>query len=835
VGASPAGELTSYVTPVSASTTAPVSSTLEFVRPFASLSREDVAYAGGKGANLGELVSAGLPVPDGFVIGAPAYAAFCEDTGLRAALQEILSGVDIEDSRALEAASAAARQAALDAAMAPALREAIVLAYRGLAGADSDVAVAVRSSATAEDTASASFAGMNETFLNMRGPDAVIDAVKRCWASLFGARTIYYRGQRGFSQAGMDIAVVVQIQIPSTRAGVMFTVDPSSGERDQLVIEGSFGLGEAVVSGSVSPDRYAVRKHDLAITTRSVRPKELAIEPAPQGAGGTVTRRLSSEEGMRPVLTDEEVLALAKLGLAIEEHYGSPQDTEWSFDPDGNAWMLQSRPITTMAGAEHAPEEVLVRGLGAAPGSAGGRVRVLGDPHDTAALRAGEVLVAHMTTPDWVPLMRKAAAIVTDSGGMTCHAAIVTRELGIPCVVGTGEATRKLRDGELVTVDATHGVVLEGARPPAVANAAGGPSGATAPTPGAAVASGTALASAPPVTATQILVNLSEPSQVDRVKDLPVDGVGLLRAEMMVLEALAGDHPRTLLAEGRGEEFVARMAEGLETFAAGFAPRPVTYRTIDFRTNEFAGLRGGEEYERHEANPMIGYRGALRYTCEPDVFALELAALLQVWDSGHRNLHVMLPFVRSTRELRRCRELIAQSGLLGRPGFQLWVMAEVPSVLFNLAQYAALGVTGISIGSNDLTQLLLGADRDNEVLADTFDERDPAVTAYLRELIPRARELGLRTSICGQAPSVYPEYAELLVRAGIDAISVSADVIDRTRALVAAAEQRVLLDAARAGAEPGRGGRGGPGGRGRPGRGRGGPAADTARAPDGPE
>jgi len=299
------------------------------------------------------------------------------------------------------------------------------------------------------------------------------------------------------------------------------------------------------------------------------------------------------------------------------------------------------------------------------------------------------------------------------------------------------------------------------------------------------------------VTATQILVNLSEPSQVERVKDLPVDGVGLLRAEMMVLEALEGDHPRTLLEEGRGEEFVTRMAAGLTTFAAGFAPRPVTYRTIDFRTNEFSGLRGGERFEPHEANPMIGYRGALRYTREPDVFALELDALRRVWDAGLRNLHVMLPFVRSTRELRRCRELIAHSGLLELPGFELWVMAEVPSVLFNLKEYAALGIRGISIGSNDLTQLLLGADRDNEVLAETFDERDPAVTAYLRELIPRARELGLRTSICGQAPSVHPEYAELLVRAGIDAISVSVDVIDRTRRLVAAAEQRVLLDGAR--------------------------------------
>jgi len=400
------------------------------------------------------------------------------------------------------------------------------------------------------------------------------------------------------------------------------------------------------------------------------------------------------------------------------------------------------------------------------------------------------VLVTHMTSPDWLPLLRRASAVVTDSGGMTCHAAIVSRELGIPCVVGTGEATRRLRDGEVVTVDATRGLVLEGARASEPAQ----------PSPIGRQVAGTSATSPQglgPVTATQILVNLSEPSQVERVKELPVDGVGLLRAEMMVLEALAGDHPRTLLEEGRGEDLVSQMAEGLSTFAAGFAPRPVTYRTIDFRTNEFSGLRGGERFEPHEANPMIGYRGALRYTREPDIFALELEAVRRVWDAGLHNLHMMLPFVRSTRELRRCRELIAESGLLDRPGFELWVMAEVPSVLFNLTEYAELGVTGISIGSNDLTQLLLGADRDNELLAETFDERDPAVTAYLRELIPRARELGLRTSICGQAPSVHPEYAELLVRAGIDAISVSVDVVDRTRGLVAAAEQRVLLGAAR--------------------------------------
>ncbi len=773
---------------MSAPTTVPVLPTLEPIRQFADLGRDDVAYAGGKGANLGELTSAGLPVPPGFVIGAPAYAEFLDETGLRERLTTLLEGVDVEDTAALQAASATARDL-LDATPMPEpLARRIRSAYEQLAGEDPQTPVAVRSSATAEDTADTSFAGMNETFLNTRGADAVIDAVRRCWRSLFGSRTIYYRGVNGFGQAAMDIAVVVQRQLQSTRAGVMFTVNPATGERDELVIEGSFGLGEAVVSGSVSPDRYVVDKATLAIRRREVHHKELIIEYAP--GGGTQTRTLTEEEALQPVLSDAEVVAVAELGRRIERHYAFPQDTEWAFDPDGALWMLQSRPITTLHDVVAAdltavePQSVLLRGLGGAPGSASGAARILTTLADSAKLSDRDVLVTHMTSPDWLPLMRRAAAIVTDSGGMTCHAAIVSRELGIPCVVGTGEATSRLRDGEVVTVDATRGVVLEGAR-------ASEPATLASATAAAASAIGV-------VTSTQILANLSEPSQVERVKGLAVDGVGLLRAELMVLEALAGDHPRILLEEGRGEEFVERMAEGLSTFAAGFAPRPVTYRTIDFRTNEFSGLRGGERFEPQEANPMIGYRGALRYTREPDVFALEMAALRRVWDTGLHNLHVMLPFVRSTRELRSCRALVAQAGLLDRPDFELWVMAEVPSVLFNLAEYAALGVAGISIGSNDLTQLLLGADRDNEVLAETFDERDPAVAAYLSELIPRARELGLRTSICGQAPSVHPEYAELLVRAGIDAISVSVDVLDRTRALVAAAEQRVLLDAARA-------------------------------------
>jgi pyruvate,water dikinase len=749
------------------------------VRGFDDLSRADVEFAGGKGANLGELTAAGLPVPPGFVVGAPAYAAFVDETRLRERISAGLEEVDVDDTTALEAACSELR-AAIEATPVPDyVRAAITAAYADLG--DGEPAVAVRSSATAEDTASASFAGMNETFLNVTGADAVVDAVRRCWGSLFGARTVFYRAKQGLGQADMDIAVVVQQQIASTRAGVMFTIDPASGRDDRLVIEGAFGLGEAVVSGQVSPDRWVVAKRTLHVLAHETRHKELVIEGAPGGAG-TVTRPADESEADAPALSDDEVRTLADLGRRIEEHYGAPQDTEWAFDAEGRVFILQSRPVTS-TGHEHGEAgEVLLRGLGAAPGAAAGRVRLVGSLAEASTLADGEILVTHMTAPDWVPLMRRAAAIVTDSGGMTCHAAIVSRELGIPCVVGTGDATTRLRDGDEVTVDAGRGIVTEGRAAPT----------GSVPRPPVAAAGGGA-----PVTATRLLVNLSEPSQVERAAALDVEGVGLLRAELMILEALEGTHPRRLIEDGRTEEFIQRMTDALTTFASGFAPRPITYRTIDFRTNEFRGLAGGEDYEPDEANPMIGYRGAFRYVREPDLLGLELEAVKRVYDAGRSNLHVMLPFVRTARELEECIRLVSDSGLMSRRGFELWVMAEVPSVLFNLERYAALGVAGISIGSNDLTQLLLGADRDSEILAEVFDERDPAVVAYLQELIPRARSLGLSTSICGQAPSVHPEYAELLVRAGIEAVSVNIDAVDRARRLLAAAEQRVVLEAAR--------------------------------------
>lgn len=763
----------------------------DLVVPFSRLSSVDVPWAGGKGANLGELTSAGLPVPNGFVVGAPAYAATQSANRLREPLESALSGIDVDDTGALQRAAESARRIVRDARVPEDVERAIRRGYGSLAAGDDAAPVAVRSSATSEDTASASFAGMNESFLNVRGSDAVVDAVRDCWASLFGARTIFYRAKRGLPLVGMEIAVVVQRQIESLRAGVMFTADPA-GDPRVLVIEAALGLGESVVSGAVTPDRYVVEKAGPAIVRREVHDKALAVQSNPDG--GTRTRRICDAESAAPALSDDQVLELAELGLRIESHYGSAQDTEWAFDADGAAWILQARPVTTgpaRGGTSQAPADgtardghggsPLVRGLAAAPGSASGAARVILALDDAGTLHGGDVLVAPMTAPDWVPLLRRAAALVTDSGGMTCHAAIVARELGIPCVVGTGDATKVLRDGETVAVDGDRGLVLPGTTAGPVV-----PPAAAAPAPGPAASA----------TGTLLLVNLSEPSQAQRAAGLPVDGVGLLRAEMMLLEALDGTHPRELLDAGRGADVSARMAQGLTAFAEAFAGRPITYRTIDFRTNEFRGLRGGDRVEPTESNPMIGYRGALRAVREPDLLELELDAVRRVWDAGHRNLHLMVPFVRSARELRRIHAQIAASGLLDRRGFELWIMAEVPSVLFELPAYAAIGIDGISIGSNDLTQLLLGADRDSPLLGDTFDERDPAVQAAIHRLIEQARDLGLRTSLCGQAPSVHPEYAELLVRAGIDAVSVSVDAVDRTRRLLERAERRLLLDGA---------------------------------------
>ena len=531
--------------------------TNDAVRLFADLARDDVDYAGGKGANLGELTSAGLPVPDGFVVGAPAYAAFCAQTGLREKLTDLLGVVNVEDTAALQAASVAARELFDHTPIPQALAAQIRTTYEQLADEDPHTPVAVRSSATAEDTAATSFAGMNETFLNIRGADAVIDAVRRCWRSLFGARTIYYRGVNGFAQADMDIAVVVQRQVNSTRAGVMFTVNPATGQRDELVIEGSFGLGEAVVEARSRPTATSWKRPRWRSAAARFTTRTWSSSTAPMAARASARSRRRRRCALCSVMrrsSRSPSSAGASSSTTTSRRTPSGRSTPTACCGCCRAARSQPsmmrHPQRLRRRLSQGPRPCCCTGWAGRQAVPAGRRGCSPRSRTPASLNDGDVLVTHMTSPDWLPLLRRAGAIVTDSGGMTCHAAIVSRELGIPCVVGTGEATGKLRDGEIVTVDATRGVVLEGARQDAVVGEPA-PSGSGERS---ASASPGAASEAAAVTATQILVNLSEPSQVARVKDLAVDGVGLLRAELMVLEALAGDHPRTLLEENRGEE-----------------------------------------------------------------------------------------------------------------------------------------------------------------------------------------------------------------------------------------------------------------------------------------
>ncbi len=763
--------------------------------PFEALSRSDTPVAGGKGANLGEMTRAGLPVPPGFVVTAAAYRAFMDEAGLRQGIARRIAALDVEDHEALEETARSIQSDIRGAPIPDPVRAAIMESAGDLEQRVGDRApsLAVRSSATMEDTEAASFAGMNRSFLNVRGREELIQAVREVWASLYAPRVIYYRRQLEM-EAEPEIAVIVQLMVASDTSGVGFSIDPASGDPDTIVIEAAFGLGEVVVLGQVEPDHYGVAKKDLAITKVHIGDKRFMLTRGPDGAN----LRVDLPPGRRDdrVLTNQQIIAVADLVRRDEAHYGTPQDTEWAFAGD-NLYIVQSRPVTTSKGAlapaaaagaapGAAGGRVLLTGLAASPGIASGAARVTLTKDDADRLQPGDILVAPMTSPDWVPYMRQAAAVVTDRGGMTSHAAIVSRELGVPCVVGVREATIKLGDGQIITVDGGTGVVRQGAAS----------IGTSAP----AVS---ALITTRPdrlVTATDLYVNLAEPERAAGVAALDVDGVGLLRAEFMLLGALDGVHPRRLIAEGKSAEFVEKMTSQLLIFATAFAPRPVVLRSTDFRTNEFRGLVGGEEFEPVEENPMIGLRGAYRYVQDPALFQLELETVKRV-RAQSPNLHLMIPFVRTSWELKACVDLVRASGLMDDRSFHLWIMAEVPSVVYQLDAYAALGISGVSIGSNDLTQLVLGVDRDSEALAPLFDERDPAVTSAIQHIITACRRLGLHSSICGQAPSVHPDYAETLVRFGIDSISVNPDAIGRTRANIARAEQRLLVEQARAHAQ----------------------------------
>jgi pyruvate,water dikinase len=746
---------------------------------FTEVGRDDLGIVGGKGANLGELTAAGIPVPPGFVVTADTYFRFINQNGLEPHIRKELFGLDVQDSRELQERSARIRQRILDAPMPRNIADDIRAAYRELG----EGPVAVRSSATAEDLPEASFAGQQSTFLNVVGPDNVVRAVQACWASLFEARAVFYREEAGYDHSKVGLAVPVQRMVQSEKSGVMFTVEPVTSDSTTITIEAVYGLGEGIVSGEISPDLYLVAKDALLITRTEHTPQERMIARTSGSDGGhegaNSWQNVAPELVNKPKLTSDEIRELARIGREVERHYKGPQDIEWAYE-GGKFYLVQSRPVTTLksAIADDDPGEVetapvIMSGQPASPGVGLGTVRVCLDPHNIDIVKQGDVLVAEMTTPDFVPAMKRAAAIVTERGGRTCHAAIVSRELGIPCVVGVHGAT-SLADGREVTVDGSKGNVHDGR--------------ASARLAWAERQKERYARSATLKTTTKLFVNLAEPELAERVAQRHVDGVGLLRAEFIV--AQIGTHPRTFIEEGRPQDYTRALADGIREFCRAFAPRPVVYRLTDFKTNEYANLKGGAKYEPTEENPMIGFRGASRYIQEPEVFRLEMDAIKLV-RAEYTNLYVMVPFVRTPAELLKVKELLAAHGLVRGEEFKLWMMVEVPSNVMILDRFIDVGIDGISIGSNDLTQLVLGVDRDSSQLAETFDERNEAVMLAIQTAVTTARRRGLTAGICGQAPSVYPEVTERLVEWGATSVSVSPDMIDQTREIIANAEAKL--------------------------------------------
>lgn len=765
---------------------------------FSEVGKDDGKTVGGKGANLGELTKAGFPVPQGFIVTADAYFDYIKETGLDKKIEEMLEGLDFEDSKDLQKRAEEVQKLIVSTPPKEDLKKEIITAYEKLAvdTHTEKLYVAVRSSATAEDLADASFAGQQSTYLNITGGDEVFTNVLKCWASLFGARAIYYRNDQGFDQLAVGIAVPVQKMIDAESSGVMFTIDPTNNDYNHVSIEAAYGWGEVVVLGAVTPDRYLVDKKTREITTKDIAVQTWMINRESKNTDTDAAEDIEKmgvpvapeKQGLQKI-SDQQALKLFDLALAIEKHYGKPQDTEWAIE-GGKVYMVQSRPVTTLGDSapeqdSAAPEEtatdkeVILKGAAASVGMAAGEVVVIHSPSEIDKIKEGNVLVTEMTTPDFVPAMKRATAIVTNKGGRTCHAAIVSRELGIPCVVGTDTATTTLNGIGVVTVDGKNGVVYKG-------NVV--PKEAPAPAGGAPVA-----APAKIVTATKLYVISAEPELAEKHAARDVDGVGLLRAEFIIAEEIK-EHPKKMLAENRGQEFTDKLAVGLEKFAAAFHPRPVIYRFTDFKTNEYRNLNGGDKYEPEEENPMIGYRGCFRYHKDPEVFQLELEAIKKV-RAQYDNLYVMVPFVRTLEEFRGVKKVIDAAGLSKEadPSFKLWIMVEVPSAVILIDQFAKEGIDGVSIGSNDLTQLTLGLDRDSSVVAEEFDERNPAVLWMLERTVRSCHEAGISCSICGQAPSVYPEITQKLVEWGATSISVMPDVLEQTRELIAEVEEKLIL------------------------------------------
>jgi pyruvate,water dikinase len=777
------------------------------IRWFRDLTLADLPLVGGKNASLGEMFRAltplGVRIPDGFAVTAEAYHDALDESDAWARLHRALDGLDKRDVTALARAGKRCREIVYGVPMPKHIETTIREAWREMtARYGEDLSVAVRSSATAEDLPDASFAGQHDTYLNIQGEEVLLDAIKRCQASLFTDRAISYRIDKGFDhfKVYLSVAVMQMVRSDLAASGVMFSIDTESGHPDMVFITGAWGLGENVVQGAVDPDEFYVHKPTYRQGFRSVLRRTLGDKQVQMvyASGRTrepvVNRPTPKADRVRFCLSDADVLELAGAAIKIEDHYDRPMDIEWAKDgPDGPLYIVQARPETAVS--QRKPSQIeefvldghgTVKARGRAVGAriATGAARLVADARHLAEFRPGEVLVADTTTPDWEPVMKTAAAIVTNRGGRTCHAAIVARELGIPAVVGAEHATTSLADGERVTVSCAEGAVGKVyAGEVAFHREVSDIAGLKKPR-------------------TEIMVNLGNPELAFQTSLLPCDGVGLARMEFVINEHIKV-HPMAVLHPERiGDEkeraqvlglvaghrdgasyFVERLSEGIGTIAAAFYPRPVIVRLSDFKSNEYAALLGGRAFEPREENPMIGFRGAARYAhpAYAEGFALECKALKRVRDDmGLTNLKVMVPFCRRIDEARRVLDAMASHGLgRGRNGLEVYVMCEIPNNVLLIDEFSQL-FDGFSIGSNDLTQLTLGVDRDSEIVAESFDERDPGMLKMLRLAVEGAKRNGRHSGICGQAPSDHPEIAEYLVGLGIDSISLTPDTVLRT-------------------------------------------------------
>ncbi len=751
---------------------------MKYVLWFKEISKKDVPLVGGKNANLGELIrKTKVPVPNGFAITTKAYDYFIRHNNLEEKIKTLLSRLDKRNLKNLERIGREIRKLIVSGEFPEDLKSEIVSHYRKLSKqyGKKEVDVAVRSSATAEDLADASFAGQQESYLNMKGEKQVLEAVKKCMASLFTNRAISYREDKGFDHFEVKLSVAVQKMVNSKSSGVMFSLDPDSGNRNFVYINGSWGLGDYVVQGKVNPDSFYVLKATKTIISKKLGSKKVMEVRCASGVKHKVV-----PENMRKrfCITDEDVLKLAEYCMEIERHYKRPMDVEWAKDRDGKLYIVQARPETVHSVSrvleEYVLKEksvVLVEGESIGRKIGVGEVNVIKSAKHISKFKPGQVLVTEMTDPDWEPIMKIASAIVTEKGGRTSHAAIVSRELGIPAVIGTENATKVLKTGQMVTVDCTEekGKVWKGKLKYEVRKIDVGKL---------------------PKTKTKIFVNVGIPEKAFAQAQLPVDGVGLAREEFIITSI--GEHPLAMIKQGRAKEFVDKLADGIAKIAASFYPRPVILRTSDFKTNEYAGLKGGEEFEEKENNPMIGWRGAARYISEFEpAFRLECKAIKKVRDEMKlTNVIPMIPFCRTIEEARKVLKIMESEGLKRGKNFQVYVMAEIPSNVILADQFSKY-FDGFSIGSNDLTQLTLGIDRDSQKLSKTFDERNEAVKRMIAMLIKTAHKYKRKVGICGEAPSYFPDFTEFLVRCGIDSISVNPEVAIKTRLLVHKIEKRM--------------------------------------------